>query len=259
MVEAAIRRIREVLFTIEEAVESLRSRPVLLNDEQEEAVRGFPGPAGVPGEQGLRGLPGVQGPPGDDGESWMMARGQGGSIAQSFGGLVWLQSQTASASATIDFLLTKWANAGFAAYLAVLSHVAPATDGTNLNLRTSSNGGATYDAGASDYDWCQFRVSSTPGTATAGDGADTEITLLEGQGNAAGELASGTVSLFNPSAAKNGVAQWQMTYSSITNLLVGVFGSGRRLSAADVDAIRFLYSSGNIASGVFTLYGLPAA
>jgi hypothetical protein len=34
---------------------------------------------------------------------------------------------------------------------------------------------------------------------------------------------------------------------------------GMRRSAADVDAIRFLFSSGNIASGEFRLYGIPDA
>jgi hypothetical protein len=38
-----------------------------------------------------------------------------------------------------------------------------------------------------------------------------------------------------------------------------VTGAGSRLSSADVDAIRFYFSSGNIESGTITMYGLRNA
>jgi hypothetical protein len=40
---------------------------------------------------------------------------------------------------------------------------------------------------------------------------------------------------------------------------VTVNGMGVRRSAADVDAIQFLFSTGNITSGQFVLYGLSTS
>lgn len=171
-----------------------------------------------------------------------------------------LASATASASATVDFTLTGWTNSEYAAYLVVFSHVAPATDNVGLWLRTSSNGGSSYDAGVSDYEWATFNFNSTPSSAASGDPLDSEIELVTtGLGNAANEANSGTILIFNPSVAKHAHVTYDMLNISLAGALNRFQGAGRRLSAADVDAIRIMFSSGNIASGEFRLYGIPNA
>lgn len=169
-----------------------------------------------------------------------------------------LSSATASSSATVDFTLTGWTNSDYAAYMVVFANVAPATDGAVFWLRTSSDGGSSYDAGASDYAWV------VTGTAGGTDSADNQISLTgtgaaSQHGNGANELASGHVMCFRPSAS---------AYTHFAGLMFSINASGthqgrqcygQRMSAADVDAIRFLFDSGNIASGEFRLYGLRNA
>lgn len=166
-----------------------------------------------------------------------------------------LSTATASSSATIDFTgLTS----SYVAYMVVWSAVAPETDNAVMYFRTSTDGGSSYDAGVSDYGWA-FNGSNHSGTALpGGDNADSEITLDAGTGNAANEISSGTLTIFRPSASAYAQVVWQVSQVTGTPTYVTLSGSGRRLSAADVDAIRFVMSSGNIASGQFDLYGLSA-
>jgi hypothetical protein len=69
MVEAAIRRIREVLFTVEADIAALalaHARPSNWpGPDGEEGPQGMPGQTGPAGPQGAQGPPG---PPGEDGD-----------------------------------------------------------------------------------------------------------------------------------------------------------------------------------------------
>src|SRR3990167_8133940 len=68
--------------------------------------------------------------------------------ASGAGNWIKISSATASASATINF--TGLTNT-YSTYVVTISNLAPATDATTLWMRTSTDGGASYDAGASDY------------------------------------------------------------------------------------------------------------
>ena len=174
-------------------------------------------------------------------------------------GAVLLQSATATDDATIDFVLTSPANADFFAYVVVWSHVAPASDNVEFHLRTSTDGGATYDAGASDYRWANSGATDAAGGITQGDGADTDIRLQNAAGNAANETQSGYMFLYLPSSAAYGTVSGQNAGEDLNgNVNIRSF-VGKRISAAEVNAIRFFFSSGAVASGEFRLYGLPAA
>ena len=63
--------------------------------------------------------------------------------------LALIQSQSASASAQVDF--TSGITSAYSEYVLKMIDVVPATNGTNLNFRVSEDGGATFKAGASDY------------------------------------------------------------------------------------------------------------
>lgn len=174
------------------------------------------------------------------------------------GGGSWtrLATATASASATINFTgLTS----AYVAYVVVLTAVAPATDNVELWLRTSTDGGSTYDAGVSDYRWGSIVANAEAASILAtGDAADSEIRLMDAQGNAANEKLSGEVWIHNPSAADYCRVRYKMLGQSTESNTRPTFGGGHRIAAADVDAIRFLFSSGNISSGQFDLFGLAA-
>jgi hypothetical protein len=83
--------------------------------------------------------------------------------------------------------------------------------------------------------------------------------LRNNQSNAANEDMTGYVHIINPSASAFCSVVWSFeAYGTGSDTGVTI-GGGRRGSAADVDAIQFLMSSGNLTSGTFKLYGIPAA
>lgn len=163
------------------------------------------------------------------------------------GGWTTISTQTASASATINFtgLVST-----YDVYRVLLIHVVPTTDNVALWLRTSTDNGATYDAGASDY-------QNGDGTAAAQIRVDDPgATSL---GNAAGEALSGTVSGIGLSGTTTSKMFMVDTFNVISDGTLrgrraGATG-GARMAITDIDAIQFLMSSGTIASGTFVLQG----
>jgi len=168
--------------------------------------------------------------------------------------LVLISSSTASASATINFTgLTS----SYSKYIVVITDLIPATDNTSLLFRTSTDGGSSYDSGATDYEHTRLASVSTASGATTGESTgDTSIVLSAQVGNAAGESFNATLTLYNPSSTVKTLAAWTASNVRQDSAASNTIGTGYRDSAADVDAIRFLMSSGNITSGTFYLYGL---
>ena len=169
----------------------------------------------------------------------------------------WALIATNTPSAAASTAFTGLSSTYFA-YKVVWSNLAPATDGAEFFFRTSTDGGSTYDAGASDYSYARWTVNDAAGSAANADNADSEIELSDNHGSAANEIGFGELTVFNPSGAVYCHVQWNATWTADTGALAHTTGGGRRLAAADVDAIQFLFSSGNIASGTFKLYGMKA-
>ena len=190
------------------------------------------------------------------------------STAVSAGAMVYISSSTASSSSSIS--LTGLSNV-YRSYIVELDHVAPATDGVELWMRTSTDS-VLYDSGASDYA-TQFVMGNGVGSFFGGSGYadpnrlynDTHILLSStagsgyALGNAANKSASGRVIITNPSASKyahiNANLGYHSTYAT-TNTIINMNVFALRASTTPITAVRFLMSSGNIASGTFTLYGI---
>ena len=173
-----------------------------------------------------------------------------------------LATFTASNSATIDIVLTKWLQL-YDRFEIDFDQVLAATDNAELWLRTSTDGGATYAASASSYQWRFDRVRNNVGDSNS-SGGDIRINLISndvttGLSNVAGETAEGTVKIYSPAVA---TAPRKITWELINypanagSAFNFVHGVGIRDTNADVDAIRFLLSSGNITSGDFRLFGV---
>jgi hypothetical protein len=171
-------------------------------------------------------------------------------------GLVLISSQTASSSATIDFT---GLDDTYEAYEIRLSNVKPATDQVELRMRVGTGAGPTYQSGASDYYW-QTETMSGGVSAIQGDTADTEMVLTfaagaSALGNASGEALNGVVLFGNPAAADLHAFGWNGAYRDSAGVPRPFNGGGGYETAEAITAIRFLMSSGNIASGLFSLYG----
>lgn len=171
-----------------------------------------------------------------------------------------LYSVDASSSATIDIVLSKWLQL-YDRFEITFDSILPATDAVAFQMRTSSNGGASFDSGASDYCWAH-RFTWVGGSSANTGSADGEVWLSNETGslrlsNVAGESLSGHIMISNPAAAARCKFYWSVFYftDNTTDLLTSLEGAGACLAAADVDAFRFFMSSGNIASGTFRVYG----
>jgi len=174
-------------------------------------------------------------------------------------GWEFIETQTASGDATIDVL----GLSSHVVYKFFWSGLQPATESTTkFFMRTDSANGASFDAGTSDYSWVNHRISMTPTEAhdPEGDNADSEIQINgnDALGNAANELMDLEITLFNPSGTEYTKVKWEGLYldSAATPLGNHLWGAGARRSAAAVDAVRFLYSTGNISTGTLKVYGL---
>jgi hypothetical protein len=161
-----------------------------------------------------------------------------------------LERQSASASATIDFALDGYAECR--SFKIVADHALPATDGVNMHVRFSTDGGATFKAGAAEYGYHLLSVSAV-GSANAA-AAQIQLNGTTTIGNAAGEGVSGEISIINPSQAQETRIQIEIMMKGITSVMMGWQGWGHANTAEDTTDIRFLMSSGNIASGDFDLY-----
>ena len=181
------------------------------------------------------------------------ASGGGGS-----GGLVLLEQHTASSSASLDF--TSAISSTYDEYVIECVNVVPATNGVNLVMRCSTNGGSSYDSG-SNYFWDGGSWRAGAGFAVGG-GTDTSISLTAANGlsisNDSKWGVCATLRLYNPLSTgvyKQVIGKAIMIYVS-TTIRVMIEIGGQYTSLTAVNAFQFLFSSGNIASGTIRVYGL---
>lgn len=138
----------------------------------------------------------------------------------------------------------------------ISGHLTPATDGVSLMLRTDTNNGASFDAGASDYAW-QTVVTNGATTTGVENTGDTEIQISgsTSAGNATGEGISFNLLLSNFN---------QSDYMFLTGTFNVVNPSGamhagtisaRRLNNTPRDAFLMFFSSGN-ATGQVVVEGM---
>ena len=141
-------------------------------------------------------------------------------------------------------------------YVVGLSNMVPVATSANSYLRLGDSSGV--DSGASDYVglWQGFREGST--TADIQDeGAQTYIRLGSTAGSDSEEGRSFMMWILNPGDAgvRNTVYGYAIGYSSDPKMR-GEYIYGMRESVITLDRVNFLFSSGNIASGRMTVWGI---
>jgi hypothetical protein len=174
--------------------------------------------------------------------SWAAAGGGGG-------GMEFIASSGAiSNAANVSF--TQFDSSKYDHYQFWFQYVIPESDNTYLRGVVSSDGGSSYDGGGSNYhydgitDANAFIVARLVGNDTNENGI------------------AGTFYLYAPHNTGYTYAQPSMVLTESNGDILGpdynrTHGNGQvHLVAADVDAIRFQFSSGNIASGEITMFGI---
>jgi hypothetical protein len=171
------------------------------------------------------------------------------------GALVLLEQHTGAASATLDF--TTCITSTYDDYQIELVNVLPATDSQQLVLRFSTDAGTNYVA--TGYQWNHMYSYAANTSAWEGSTSDTGICVGGGAVTNSGPGVCGTIRFHGPLLAGTVLRCVTMDttryVSAVTNIVHDTPSMGT-LSAAPVDALRFLFSSGNVASGTIRVYGV---
>jgi len=174
--------------------------------------------------------------------------------------LILISTQTASSSANISFTEI---NGTYDVYEIKFINVRPATDGTNLRFQGSTNGGSSYGVTTTSTVFRTYHNEADSATVleyeTGDDQAqETDYTRLGvGVGNASDKCLSGTFSLFNPSSTtyvKHFIANTQLL--NVSDFSISYFTAGYLNTTSAINAIDFRFESGNIADGIFKVYGV---
>lgn len=171
----------------------------------------------------------------------------GGSLAG------WALLETVSPSAASEALLTGFDHALYDQYRIVLTLEFSST-GALLDLRTSTDGGSTYDSGGTDYDYAI--LSGVTGGSAAVDGSNGASFLrLQPVGPSTTRPWTGAIHCFDLAAAgQRSSFTWQLGGWNASDAKATVVGSGARDADGDVDALRLFPSTGNF-TGTIQLYG----
>lgn len=183
---------------------------------------------------------------------FLQTRGSGQNPVYS-GGLVLLASGTLSGAASLDFVLTSHtAYRGFKAFASLL----PATDAVALYSRFSTDGGGSYDAGASNYAYMEHFGTASGSHSQAESTGETFINLTGNIGNGTREGIVLEATLIDPfSTARDTKMFATCVLRNDAAVAVHSESYGIRNAAQDTDAWRFIFSSGNM-SGSYSLYGI---
>ena len=179
------------------------------------------------------------------------------------GAMTLLSTQTASASATIDF--TSGIDDTYDSYVFKFINCHPATDGVKFTFQASTNTGSSYGVTTTNTLFQAFHNEADGTTGLSYDDGDDIaqgtgfISLVRDDklGADADQSAVGTLQIFNPSSTtfvKHYISTTQSSHASDFSL--ECFTAGYFNTTSVIDAVQFKMSSGNIDSGVIKLYGI---
>ena len=185
--------------------------------------------------------------------TWATPSGGGGGS----GPWVAISTQTASNSPTISFT---GLNSTYIKYMIVMNNVTPATNAVNFYAQFGTGGGPTYQNSA--YNWVTYGRSSGGTVGTTNGSNDTQMVINNNTSGfqlttAAGAGFDCDFYIDNPSQSTlNHQGMWKYINRQSGSEMCTSDGGVEWAGTTAVTAIQFYMSSGNIASGTFTLYGL---
>ena len=165
------------------------------------------------------------------------------------GGLVYLASSGAISDGTANVSFTQFDATKYDHYQFWFQHVIPVTDNVSLYGHVSTDAGSSYDTTNGNYH--MTGATDTPGLFLASAiGSDTNEF---GVGGYFDLLAPHNSSSFTFGSCSNIMLQNTTSGNTASS---GAVSDSLNLTAADVDAIQFAFSSGNIESGEIVMYGI---
>jgi hypothetical protein len=167
---------------------------------------------------------------------------------------------TATASSSSSIIFTNLSSS-YVAYVVIANKISPATDNVHFYLRVSTNNGAS--SLTSGYQWSTIHYYNG-GANVLGNGtiSSARISLSadanRALSNTANETLSGQVIIIGAGATGRCSILSNCVYTSDVGEVVTTINNGQQTGTTAINAVEFLMSSGNIASGTFILYGLRA-
>ena len=169
-----------------------------------------------------------------------------------------VSTPVASVDLTLDL-------ATYTSFEVELIDVVPSNDNADLHLLASADGGSTFMATAGDYLYVTAGrwgpTTSTSNSIGQTNSNAAHIEAARGVGSSAGELGvSGTYRVVGASGlgttSVTMEANWRDNQTTVLGKATYWSGTGLITANGNVDALRFLFSVGNIASGTFIVRGI---
>lgn len=181
----------------------------------------------------------------------------GGQVTLDLGAWKYLGEQVASSSAQLEF--TSKISDDYDEYIFKFIDLIPATNAVDLYAQLSTNNGSSWD-GSSLYAIGGFAFSSA-GSVVFGQAVSSPTTSFKFKNsnpisNNSNYGVLGEVKLVNPKSSIYKKLAYDLHWLATSSVMDNVTGSGVYKSGTAVDAIKFYFSSGKIASGKIRMYGL---
>jgi len=178
------------------------------------------------------------------------------------GAMTLLETKTASSDATLSF--TSDIDDTYDEYVFKFYDIHPETDAQNFTFQADTGTNTSYNQTMTTtffraYQYEDGSSGSGVGYVDAFDYAQStsNIMIHENTGNDNDQSISGEMWLFNPSSSvfvKHYMTRTQNYNGS--DITTDAYTAGYINSTDDVDAIKFLFSSGNIDAGTIKMYGI---
>ena len=167
------------------------------------------------------------------------------------GGMEFIASTDISNDATVSF--TGFDASKYDSYKFTFHNIRNENDNISLHFRSSSDTSShSYDSGSNNY-----ARSDTQAGVQGSTSASTLGTLYRQIGAASGEIGiSGTVEVFGAHLSANTFFNSFFGGYTANGAITQGFSTNIRVEDAQVNAVQFLVSSGNLVSGTITMYGI---
>jgi len=175
------------------------------------------------------------------------------------GDLIPIANSSASTSASISFTDLDFSTYG--SLFINMRNVHPATDNVSLNVLVSVDNGSSYLATGYKYVYKSINATSASDSIENSSSA-TSFQAATQIGSGMGEGVAGWFMMLPSDDPTNGMKQtieWQLYGQDTNTELNGYWGGGLQQTTSTIDAIKFEFSTGNIETGDFYLYGYNAS
>ncbi len=173
---------------------------------------------------------------------------------------VLLSTQTASSSANLDF---SGLDSTYPVYLFRFESILPATVSVSLNIRVSTDLGVSFIS-TNSYEWLNYGYDTGAGNPNSQNTSDAQIKIaggINGVSNTAESALGGELRFYSPdSTTAFKKVEGNFVYGNGSNYTEFINSAGAYTTTTNsVTDVRFLMSSGNIASGTIRMYGIRGA